>query len=145
MRAHALARGAAEGDPALLRVGGQWYASGVAADPAGLPAGFTSALEQGDAAHQRVTRVGQPRLLIGSPLAPVDALYVEIVPLDTLERTFRALAVSLVIGSLGTTVVGTFVGLSISRRVLRPVNVMSASAVPRSRSSKAASATVRKW
>lgn len=114
------------GTLALLRVGDQWYASGVAADPKALPASLLAALDDNAVAHQRVTRNGGTRLLIGIPLRAVDAQYVEVVPLDNLERTLRTLLLSLVIGSAGTTIVGALVGFSISRRVLRPVQRMSA-------------------
>lgn len=113
------------GTLALLRVEGRWYASGVAADPSDLPDDLTAAIENGDAAHQRITRAGKPRLIIGVPLSAVDAEYVEIVPLDGLQRTLRTLIISLLIGSAGTTVAGTLVGLYASRRVLRPVSKMS--------------------
>ena len=51
--------------------------------------------------------------------------YLEIVPMDGLERTLRTLSLSLVIGSIGTTLAGTLVGVYASRRVLRPVQQMS--------------------
>lgn len=114
------------GTLALLRVSGQWYASGVAADPSDLPADLTSALDDGDAVHQRIRRAGKPRLLIGIPLPAINAQYLEIVPMDGLERTLRTLVVSLLIGSIGTTLAGTLVGVYASRRVLRPVQTMSA-------------------
>ena len=85
-----------------------------------------SALDSGDAAHQRIRRGGKPRLIIGVPLPAVDAQYLEVIPMDGLERTLRTLVVSLLIGSAGTTLAGTLVGLYASRRVLRPVQTMSA-------------------
>ena len=114
------------GTLALLRVGGSWFASGVAADPADLPEGVTGALANDQAAHQRIVRAGQPRLIVGVPLTAVGAEYVEIIPMDGLRRTFNTLMVSLLIGSTGTTLAGTLVGVYVSRRVLRPVTTMSA-------------------
>jgi len=114
------------GTLALLRVGGQWFASGVAADPNDLPASIITSLDEGAAAHQRVVRAGQPRLIVGVPLGDTGTQYLEIVPLDSLQRTFRTLVVSLLIGSAGTSVAGMFVGLYVSRRVLRPLTKMSA-------------------
>ena len=46
--------------------------------------------------------------------------------MDGLRRTFNTLMVSLLIGSTGTTLAGTLVGVYVSRRVLRPVTTMSA-------------------
>jgi signal transduction histidine kinase len=85
-----------------------------------------SALDDGDAAHQLIRRAGRPRLLIGVPLPAVNTQYLEIVPMDGLERTLRTLVASLLIGSIVTTVAGTLVGVYVSRRVLRPVQTMSA-------------------
>jgi len=113
------------GTLALLRVDGQWYASGVAADPALLPASLTQILDEGDAAHQRVTRAGRPRLVVGVPLAERNSQYLEIVPLDALQRTFRTLLLSLLIASVGTTIAGTVVGVYASRRLMRPLQKMS--------------------
>jgi signal transduction histidine kinase len=113
------------GTLALLRVDGQWYASGVAADPALLPASLIEVLNEGDAGHQRVTRAGRPRLVVGIPLAERNSQYLEIIPLDALERTFRTLLISLLIGSVGTTIAGTIVGVYASRRLLRPLQRMS--------------------
>ena len=104
----------------------QWYASGVAADPSDLPADLLDALDNGAAAHQRISRAGKPRVVIGVPLAAVNAEYLEIIPLDALQRTIRTLVISLLIGSIGTTLAGTLVGVYVSRRVLRPVKKMSA-------------------
>lgn len=114
------------GTLALLRVEGQWFASGVAADPNDLPASIVAALDAGVPAHQRVARAGQPRLIVGVPLADTGTDYLEIIPLGSLQRTFRTLVVSLLIGSAGTTVAGMFVGMYVSRRVLRPLRKMSA-------------------
>ncbi|MEO7397640.1 MAG: HAMP domain-containing protein, partial [Ilumatobacteraceae bacterium] len=113
------------GTLALLRVDGRWYASGVAADPNDLPASLTTALDEGDAAHQRVVRADRPRLLVGVPLGSGTTQYLEIIPLDSLSNTFRTLIFSLLIGSAGTTVAGTFIGMYVSRRVLRPLSRMS--------------------
>ncbi|MEO6124945.1 MAG: HAMP domain-containing sensor histidine kinase [Ilumatobacteraceae bacterium] len=113
------------GTLALLRVDGKWYASGVAADPNDLPASIIAALDEDVAAHQRVVRAGQPRLIVGVPLANTGTDYLEIVPLGQLQRTFRTLVISLLIGSAGTTVAGMFVGMYVSRRVLRPLTKMS--------------------
>jgi signal transduction histidine kinase len=113
------------GTLALLRVHGQWYTSGVAADPDDLPRSLTDALDGGSAAHQRVVRADRPRLVIGVPLAELDTQYLEIVPLEGLERTYRTLLLSLLVGSVGTTIIGALVGVYVSRRVLRPLQQMS--------------------
>jgi two-component system, OmpR family, sensor histidine kinase MtrB len=114
------------GTLALLRFDDQWFASGVAADPSDLPADLLDALDNGAAAHQRITRAGKPRVVIGVPLSAANAEYLEIIPLDVLQRTFRTLVISLLIGSIGTTLAGTLVGVYVSQRVLRPVKKMSA-------------------
>ncbi|HRE03274.1 MAG TPA: histidine kinase dimerization/phospho-acceptor domain-containing protein, partial [Ilumatobacteraceae bacterium] len=113
------------GTLALLRVHGQWYASGVSADPAVLPPDLLAALESGAAAHQRQSRARTPRLVTGVPLGDSDTLYIEIVSLSGLQNTLRTLVISLLIGSAGTTVVGAIVGMYVSRRVLRPLTRMS--------------------
>jgi signal transduction histidine kinase len=113
------------GTLAHLRVDGEWFTSGVGADPGELPSSLLTALDEGAAAHQRVDRPGQPRLLIGIPLLDATTDYVEAVPLDYVERTLRTLMLSLLIGSAGTTMAGALIGVYVSRRLLRPLNRMS--------------------
>jgi signal transduction histidine kinase len=113
------------GSLALLRVEGQWYTSGVGADPSQLPDSLLTALDEGSAAHQRVSSAGRSRLVIGVPLLDGTTDYLEIVPLDTLERTLRTLMLSLLVGSAGTTLAGAFTGVYVSRRLLRPLERMS--------------------
>lgn len=113
------------GTLALLRVDGQWYASGVGADPSDLPESLLAALTSGHAAHQRVVSSGRARLLVGVPLLDGTTEYLEVVPLDTLERTLRTLMISLLVGSAVTTFAGALTGVYVSRRLLRPLQRMS--------------------
>ena len=108
-----------------MNVDGQWFASGVAADPSDLPKSLIEVLERGRCRSPAGDRAGKPRLVVGVPLAERNAQYLEIVSLDDLQRTLRTLMISLLIGSVLTTIAGTLIGVYASRRLLRPLQRMS--------------------
>jgi two-component system, OmpR family, sensor histidine kinase MtrB len=113
------------GTIALLEVDDEWYVSGVGADPDDLPESLLDALSEGEPARQRAELDGHPLLFIGVPLLDGAVWFVEVVPLDNLNRTLRTLSLSLIIGSAGTTFAGALIGVFVSRRLLRPLKRMS--------------------
>ena len=88
-----------------------------------LPAQLVTSLDERRSGSQRFTdQDGDPFLAVGVWIEAFDAAYFEAFPLDQTERTLRALATALVIGSILATLVATFFGWSTSRRLLRPLS-----------------------
>ena len=109
-----------------MSVDGQWFASGVAADPCDLPTSLIEVLEEGDAGHQRVSRAGKPRLVVGVPLAERNAQYLEIVSLDNLRANAPDVD-DLAADRFGADDASRapLIGVYASRRLLRPLQRMS--------------------
>jgi two-component system, OmpR family, sensor histidine kinase MtrB len=90
--------------------------------------GFRDMVLDGQPARMQYRLRGEMQLAIGVPLPSVEAAYFEIVSLADLERTLRALAVSLTGASLVTTLAGGALGWWASRRALRPLTGVSTAA-----------------
>jgi len=112
----------------VLRVGSQWYSAVVDLDQSRVPQRLVDATQGGQAYQQRVRVNEQPYFVVAVPLQVVDSLYVEFVPSAEFERTLRTLALVLAGVASMTTVVGALSGWLLSRRVLRPLDSVAASA-----------------
>ena len=77
---------------------------------------------------QRFTFEGDLYMGVGIPLDEVGAQYFEAFPLDDTEQTLRVLLLSLAIGSAAITLLAATVGVWTSRRLLRPLDRISAAA-----------------
>jgi signal transduction histidine kinase len=107
---------------------GQWFATSVAVGPKSLPPHLRGIVDSGHAVHQRVTVLGEPRLVVGVPLRSVDGAYYEVFDLGELRKTLSVIRNSL-IAAAGVTVVGAaLLGFWASRRVLRPLRGVNAAA-----------------
>ncbi len=114
----------------LVRSGGRWF-SRTADD--GLTRSVSPAMielvEGGRPAVQRVRVQGQPALVVGVPLRlPASVSYYEVTSLTELRRTLAVLATVLGLVALTTTLGGAAVGWWASRRVLRPLGAVAATA-----------------
>ncbi|MEO6570082.1 MAG: ATP-binding protein [Ilumatobacteraceae bacterium] len=88
-----------------------------------LPTELVDSVIAGQSGHQIYSDgSGDPWLGVAVSLRAHDVGYIEAIPLDTTERTLRALATALVVGSILATVIATFFGWSTSRRLLRPLS-----------------------
>jgi two-component system sensor histidine kinase MtrB len=105
----------------VLQLGDAFFATAVASGDEGVPLSLVRTTAGGDAARQRVSSGGQPRLVIGIPLADSDAVYYEVFSLGELEHTLSTLRWSLLAAASFTTVLGALVGAYASRQVLRPL------------------------
>jgi two-component system, OmpR family, sensor histidine kinase MtrB len=113
----------------IIRYRGEWNPRTVNFQvPDDLPTSLVSSVEAGDAAQQRVRVGNTPYVVIGVALPELDAEYYEVFSLAELQRTLRALAVALTIGSIVTVVAGAAVGWYASRRVLRPLGEFASTA-----------------
>ena len=109
----------------LLRREGRWYTDSVSTESAVVPPSLSDAVE-GGAAGLQVTTVGAaPVLVVGVPIAEVDATYYQVSSLSDLDRTLNLLGSSLLIGALGAAIVGAVTGAVISGRVIRPLRAIS--------------------
>jgi signal transduction histidine kinase len=118
----------AEGSNVVVGVGDRWYGTSVAAGRDDLPRSLQEAVESGQPAHQRIRTDGHPTFAVGLPLTGVDAHYYELFSLSELDRTLRTIRTALVAGGALAVVLGSFVGLWLSRRALRPVAEFAAGA-----------------
>jgi signal transduction histidine kinase len=109
----------------LINVSGTWFSSDVGLSEASIPSDFVASVVGGNAARQRIGLDGVTQLVIGTPLGTTDAAYFEVFPLQELNQTLRALATSLAVASIVTTVLGAAAGWYASRRVLVPLQRVS--------------------
>ena len=110
-----------------LPAGGSPVASSLAA-PDSFPTELKTSVEDGTAGMQRFTFEGDLYMGVGIPLDEVGAQYFEAFPLDDTEQTLRVLLLSLAIGSAAITLLAATVGVWTSRRLLRPLDRISAAA-----------------
>jgi len=113
---------------AVVRVGDDWYSAVVDLNESRVPSGIVSGTEDGQALRQRVTLNGVPYFVVGVPLSSLDITYVEFVPAVEYERTLRTLGMVLTVVASITTGLGALAGWLLSRRVLRPIAAVSATA-----------------
>jgi two-component system, OmpR family, sensor histidine kinase MtrB len=107
----------------------QWSALTAELDNTVLPVELRSMVLDGQPARMRFSLRGETHLAMGLPVPAIDAAYFEILSLGDLERTLRALAVSLIGASLVTTLAGAAFGWWASRRALRPLGGVSTAAL----------------
>ncbi len=100
---------------------GEWRGTPLRNPPEVLPADFRSHLLNGRSGRQRFGIDGEPNLAVGVPMPAVESIYVEVFPLDNLDRTLATLRNSLIAGTLAALTVGATLGAWTARRVLRPV------------------------
>lgn len=109
------------GSFALIRYQGTWFGSNVGASEDDLPPSLRDAIGEGNTARQRFVLNGQPASAVAVDLPTVQAVYVEVFPLDQLRRNLNAMALSLLAGSAVTIAGAAAVGYWASRQVLSPV------------------------
>ena len=96
--------------------------------PDDVPTQLKASVEDGVAGMQRFTFEGDPHLGVGIPLDNVGAQYFEAFPIDDTEQALRVLLISLVTGAAVITLLAATVGVWTSRRLLRPLDRISAAA-----------------
>ncbi|MFC0531782.1 sensor histidine kinase [Phytohabitans kaempferiae] len=112
----------------LLHREGRWYARGADAGLTdAVPPGLRSLVEQGKLGMQRVRTDGGPAVVVGVPLPSSGGFYV-IDSMRELDQTLRTLALVLTLVACGTTAGGAVLGWYLTRRVLRPLDTVTAAA-----------------
>lgn len=113
---------------AVLEVRGTWYSAVVGIDQSRVPSALVDSVRSGSARVQRIVVNQVPYFVIGISLPEAEALYFEFVPATEYERTLRTLAYVLTAVASVTTALGAISGWALSRRVLRPLDAVAASA-----------------
>src|SRR5680860_1728316 len=110
----------------LIRWRERWYADRFPPAIEVLPEEFLAAAESGESVH---VRIDLPTGEVVAIAIPVDGgSYVEVFPLDELNRTLATLAVTFAGTTTVATALGVLVGRWASRRALRPLATVTAAA-----------------
>lgn len=110
------------GSAALIGYDQQWFASQLGLSVGDLPPSLVRLVAEGRSGHQRTrTRDGTLVLVVGVPLAAVDAEYFEVFDWSDLERSLDSLRRSLVLGVVAATLFGAAAGVIWTSRLLRPL------------------------
>jgi signal transduction histidine kinase len=96
--------------------------------PDDVPTQLKASVDDGVAGMQRFTFEGHPFIGVGIPLDNVDAQYFEAFPIKDTEEALGFLLISLVSGAAAITLLAAAVGVWTSRRLLRPLDRISAAA-----------------
>jgi len=108
---------------------GQWYATSISVGQSAIPAQEQALVLGGTPATQRFSLDGSVQVVVGVPLPAVHSAYFDVVSLQELAGTLRALAFALAAAALVTTVAGAAVGRWASGRALRPLAGITNAAV----------------
>jgi two-component system sensor histidine kinase MtrB len=114
--------------PVLFR-NGAWVAPNLETGREDLPLQLREVVAGGRPARMRYPLDEHTRIAIGVPIPSINAAYFEISSFQDTEEALRSLAVSLGLAGAVTTIAGALLGRSASRRVLRPLQHVSAAAV----------------
>ncbi len=109
----------------LLQRDGLWYTSSVEADRSAVPLSLSQGVDQGHAGRQIAATAGSPALVVGIPIASLNASYYEVNSLDDLNRTLRVLSSSLLLAAVVAAGCGALTGAVVSRSVVRPLRSIS--------------------
>jgi len=113
---------------AVMKFQGEWYAVVVELGESAVPQALADAVDADGAARQRVRVNGEPYIVYGITLPGRDAVYFEFVSALEYERTLSVLSTVLFAAASITTIGGAVAGWVVSRRVLRPLVTVAASA-----------------
>jgi signal transduction histidine kinase len=109
---------------------GQWRAANpVSRGREALPVGLREIVAKGRPARVRFTLERHAQLAVGIPIPAVNAAYFEIASFEDTERALKSLRLAINIAVAVTAVAGVALGSWVSRRVLRPLQHVSAAAV----------------
>ena len=110
----------------MLRIGQQWYTSGVTVSPESLPASLLDLSSNAGGASQRFAVGEDPYFAVAIEIP--GGVYVEVFPLRDLDRTFVISGWLLTVLSLVAFGLGALVGRYAGARLLRPLRELSDSA-----------------
>ncbi|MEY3823961.1 MAG: two-component histidine kinase MtrB, partial [Actinomycetota bacterium] len=93
-----------------------------------LPPDLVAATMQGITSRQRFSIDGEPFIAVGVSINEIDVQYFEVFPLSDEERTLTIIGSTLIVGILVVGSLSSFVGLWVSRRLMRPLERVSEAA-----------------
>ncbi|MGH9008187.1 MAG: sensor histidine kinase [Acidimicrobiales bacterium] len=114
--------GTANGLGVLVYRGHSWFATSVLVGQQSLPVTLVRTVLSGQAAEQRISVNGSPAFAVGIPIPSVGASYFEIHSLTELRGTLDTLAIVLAAAAVATSLGGALLGMSASRRLVRPLS-----------------------
>lgn len=104
----------------MVHYRGRCYSSSLDIGSAAIPDSLRRSSEPGpdggQASYVRVRIDGAPRLVVGVPVATVDAVLYEVAPLTELQSGLRTLATVLASGTLVATALAALVGARLARQ-----------------------------
>ncbi len=110
----------------IIRWHDHWYADRFRPGIDALPHTFLAAAAAGESAHERIQLPTGDVVAVAVPLD--EGSYVEVFPLDELDRTLATLAITFAVTTTLATALGVLVGRWASRRALRPLATVTAAA-----------------
>ncbi|MDK3257660.1 HAMP domain-containing sensor histidine kinase [Blastococcus capsensis] len=116
------------GSTSLLVDDGAWTTTSLLIGRDDLPEELRAAAVDGSPVRQRIEVDGEMVLAIAIPLAELGQAYVEVFPLQELDKTYRVLAAVLAVSVLGSVPLALVVGWWVTGPTLRPLDRISAAA-----------------
>ncbi|MGY2085733.1 ATP-binding protein [Blastococcus sp. SYSU DS0539] len=116
------------GSTSLLADDGAWTTTSLLVGRDALPEALRETVVAGTPARQRIEVQGETMMAVGIPLAELRQAYVEVFPLDELDKTYRVLATVLAVAVLGSVPLSLVVGWYVTRPTLRPLDRISSAA-----------------
>jgi two-component system sensor histidine kinase MtrB len=92
--------------------------------PEEVPRALAALAAQGTPAQQRIVVDGRPVLAVAVPLAPDGGVYVELFPLEVLDRTLHGLSLVLTGTAALATLLAAVLGRWAAQRTLRPLHTL---------------------
>ena len=112
----------------VVRRGDSWYSSTLEAGARDVPAALQELVADGTAATARTGPRGEPRQVVGVPVAGAGLEFYEITRLTELQQVLRTLAAVLGAGAGAATLAGAAFGLWASRRAVQPLEQVAGAA-----------------
>lgn len=113
---------------AYVRTGGQWYSSGLVEESHAATEHVARTVADGSAGLSWTGATDPPAIVVGIPLAAVDAEYYEVTVAEELDGTLFTLRTALIVSAVVTTLAGALLGRYAARAVLRPLNQVTIAA-----------------
>jgi signal transduction histidine kinase len=115
------------GTTLFLHQSGSWYSSSLDVDVEAVEV-VLDPVEGGQAAFGWTRRTDPAAVVVGTPIRAVDATYYEVAVASDLDRTLDVLRATLALSALLVTLAGAGLGRYVSRRLLKPLDDVTAAA-----------------
>ena len=116
------------GSTSLLVDDGHWSTTSLLIGRDDLPEELREAVIGGTPVRQRIEVHGQTMMAVAVPLAELRQAYVEVFPLQELDKTYRVLATVLTVSVIGSVPLALVIGWFVTGPALRPLDRISGAA-----------------